>query len=76
MKNVTYYEIVIKTYHGEPVGRIRFSAGCMNNIEESALYSIPELNNILTIWRAGDSLGSFGIDYTLSPDATFQLVQE
>ena len=68
---IKYYEIVITSYHGEPIGRIRLDTG-----EESALYSIKELNNIIALMKQGVLLGSFAVDCILSDNATFQLVGE
>ena len=70
---IEYYEIVIKQYHNDIVARIRYSLG--DYVHESALYSVPEINNILALWRMGELCGSFGIGDTLSPNATFQMVQ-
>lgn len=72
--NINYYEIVISTYHGEHVGRLRYLGE--DGIVESALYSIPKLNNLLVLWRADELAGSFGIRAKLAPDARFQIVTQ
>lgn len=73
MKTVNYYEIVIKTYHNDIVARIRFTAD--NEVHETALYSLPEINNILTLWRMAELQGSFAIGYKLADNANFQFVE-
>lgn len=70
---IQYYEIVIKQYHNEPIARLRYHYG--NEIIESNLYSIPEINNILALWRMGKLQGSFGVQ-PLAENALFQIVQE
>lgn len=70
---INYYEIVVKIYHDEPVARLRYYYG--NEIIESNLFSIPEINNVLVLWRANELQGGFGI-HQLSENALFQIVQE
>lgn len=70
---IQYYEIVIKQYHNEPVARLRYYF--QNEIIESTLQSIPEVNNVLALWRMGKLIGSFGI-HPLAENALFQIVQE
>ena len=41
---------------------------------ESQLYSIPELSNVLTIWRMGKLLGTIGV-HPVAKDAAFQLME-
>lgn len=74
MDIIRYYEIVIKTYHGEPVGRLRFERN--GTPEESALYSIPELNNLILLLEQGAGLGSFAIGCQLEKGARFTLCTE
>ena len=71
---ITYYEIVMGVYHGEPVGRVRYSKG--EDVIESGIYTPKELNNILMMWRSGDLAGSFGIGGRLAYDAAFQICAE
>lgn len=68
MKIIRHFEIVLSTYHNEIVGRIRTDS------EESALYSMPEINNIIALWRMGELYGSFGIGSELASDSTFAIV--
>lgn len=70
---VKYYEIVIKQYHTDLVARIRYSLG--DELIESQLYSIPEINNILQLWRMNELCGSFGL-HQLAQNAQFQIVEE
>ena len=66
------YEIVLSTYHGEPAVRLRFSRN--GGQEESALYSVEEINNTIMMWKMGAQLGRFAIGTILADDATFQIV--
>lgn len=72
MKTVNYFEIVVISYHGEPVGKLRFTDDDL--IKESPLYCLKEVNNMITCWRMG-SLWAFGHDTILADDAIFQLVE-
>ena len=72
MKTVNYFEVVLSTYHDTVVARIRFTAD--GAVHESALYSIPEINNIITLWCMGELCGSFAIGYNLASDYSFQMV--
>lgn len=65
---VSEYTIELQTYHGEIVGRVCFTRPDGTS-EESALYSVSELNNIIGCWRIGTLLGSFAIGATLAHDA-------
>lgn len=67
---VTYYEIVISTYHGRPMGRLRFEG------EETSWFWMSELNEILEHWRQDRLLGTFAIGTRLAPDARFKLVEK
>lgn len=73
MKSVYYFEVILSTYHDSVVARIRFTAD--GAIHESALYSIPEINNIITLWRMGELCGSFAMGYDLASDYSFQMVE-
>jgi len=73
MSTVVYYEIVVKLYHDEIIGRLRYVMH--GELQESALYSLPELNNLLVLWRHNELSGTFGV-HPLSPTATFQIVTE
>lgn len=75
MQIVRDYTIELQTYHGEIVGRIQFF-NSRNECEESALYSLGELRNIIQCWKAGELLGSFAIGSKLNPYATFELKQK
>lgn len=74
MHEIDYYEIEFKNYHGQIMGRIRF-VNKENKKEESNLYSISELNQILTNWKTGKLLGSFAIGTKLSKNHNFQIFQ-
>lgn len=72
MKMVCYFEVVLSTYHDSVVARIRFTAD--GAVHESALYSIPEINNIITLWRTGELCESFAMGYNLAWYYSFQMV--
>lgn len=74
MDIIRYYEIVLSTYHNETVGRLRFERNGV--LEESSLYSIRELNNLISLFEAGELFGSFAIGAKLEKGASFQLVHE
>jgi hypothetical protein len=75
MPEVTNYEVVITTYHSIIVARIRYAPDGSDEVFESVLYSIAEINNILTLWRMDRLFGSFGIGHKLAANATFQLME-
>lgn len=72
MKTINYFEVVLSTYHDSVVARIQFTADGV--VHESALYSIPEINNIVTLWRMGEMRGSFAVGYNLASNYSFQMV--
>jgi hypothetical protein len=72
-KVIDYYEIVLGIHHKDIVGRVRYAVDSV--AYESNLYSIPELNNLLTLWRMGELCGSFGIGHKLAKDAAFQIME-
>lgn len=72
METVNYFEVVLSTYHDSVVARIRFTAG--GAVHESALYSIPAINNIITLWCMGELRGSFAVGYNLASNYSFQMV--
>lgn len=65
---VQEYTIELQTYHDEIIGRVCFTREDGTR-EESALYSVGELNNIVACWRMGELLGSFAIGAELAKDA-------
>lgn len=70
MNIIRHVEIELQIYHGEIVGRLR------TETEESALYSLGEITNMIRLWKMGELLGSFGFDSELAEDATFGLIQK
>lgn len=70
MNIIRHVEIELQIYHGEIVGRLR------TETEESSLYSLGELINIIRLWKMGELLGSFGMDSQLAEDASFGLIQK
>ena len=72
MKTISYFEVVLSAYHDDVVARIRFTAD--GAVHESALYSIPAINNIITLWRMGELCGSFAMGYNLASNYSFQMV--
>ncbi len=75
MKTVHHYWIELQTYHDEIVGRLQYrdEAGAL---QESALYSLGELSNLVELWKTDGLLGSFGIDSVLSESAVFTITQK
>ena len=69
---VNQYTIKLQTYYDSIVGRLCFTRDD-GTIEESALYSIPELNNMVDLWRMDQFLGSFAIGARLSDGAQCRL---
>ncbi|OXE36920.1 MAG: hypothetical protein CGW95_04870 [Phenylobacterium zucineum] len=70
-KEVEYFEIEISTYHGEPVGRIQFHNN--GELEQSSLYSMNEINNIIQLWRMDELMGGFAIGTKLADKYHFQI---
>lgn len=75
MQKVNHYWIECQNYHNEIVARIQYR-DFANQLQESALYSLGEIGNIVALWKAGELLGSFGIGSTLSESAVFTLTQK
>lgn len=57
---VREYAIQFQIYHNEIVGRLIFKNE-KGEQEESNLYSLSEIENIVSLWQAGCLQGSFGI---------------
>lgn len=72
MNIIREYEIVVKIYHDEPVARIRYSVN--GKTEESNLYSLGEIDNLVRLWECGELLGSFAIGTKLERGARYTLV--
>ena len=72
MNIIREYEIVVKIYHDEPVARIRYSVN--GEKEESNLYSLGEINNMVKMWEYDELLGSFGIGTKLERGARCTIV--
>jgi hypothetical protein len=65
---VKTYTVELQTYHDEIVGRLIYKRAD-GSTDESTLYSLGELNNIVALWRADALMGSFAIGATLALDA-------
>lgn len=65
---VHQYTVQVQTYHDSIVGRLIYTRAD-GSTDESALYSMAELNNIVALWRMDALMGSFAIGATLAPDA-------
>ena len=76
MKIIREYEIQLSLYHNEIVGRLAYRDAATGEGGASALYSLDELNNVLSIWRSGVLSGSFAIGTYLAQNASFRMVQE
>ena len=66
------YVMEFQTYHDEIVGRLKFKRAD-GSIEESALCSLGELENLIAVWQSGELLGSFAIGARLALNASFKL---
>lgn len=75
MQTVHHYWIELQSYHDEIVGRLQYrdEAG---SLQESALYSLGELSNLVELWKTDGLLGSFGIGSVLSESAVFTITQK
>lgn len=71
--NVNHYTVELQTYHDSIVGRLCFTRDD-GTTEESALYSVSELNNMVDLWRMDQLLGSFAIGARLSDGAQCRLI--
>ena len=69
---VNHYAIELQTYHDSIVGRLCFTRDD-GTTEESALYSVLELNSMVELWRMDQFLGSFAIGTRLSDGAQCRL---
>ena len=69
---IRHYSIELQTYHTEIVGRLQFNHPDHGH-QESGLYSIGELNNIVQLWQDNALCGSFAIGTTLARDAACTL---
>jgi hypothetical protein len=63
MKTVHSFTIKTSLYHAQMIGRI------VADGEESALYSLPELANIIKLMKMGGLMGSFFIGKVLAHNA-------
>lgn len=70
---IRHYSIQLQTYHTEIVGRLQFNHPDTGTLEQSGLYSIGELNNIVQLWQDNALCGSFAIGTTLARDAACTL---
>lgn len=67
MRTISEYNITLSTYHDEFVARLSFED------QESNLYSLVELCNIIELWKMGALCGSFAIGTILSDKASFTM---
>ena len=74
MKTVTDYTIQFSLYHSEIVARLSFKRET-GEIEESALYSLGEVQNAIDLWRDGNLSGSFAIGTQLAQNPACCMVQ-
>lgn len=64
--------VQLSNYHDSIVGRVVVYID--NKKEESNLYSLSELNNIITLWKMGELMGSFAIGTILADNASIELM--
>ena len=67
MRTISEYHITLSTYHDEFVARLSFED------QESSLYSLSEVGNIIELWKMGALCGSFAIGTILSDRASFAM---
>jgi len=72
---IRHYSIELQTYHTEIVGRLCFKHPD-HGVQESGLYSLPELNNIVAMWQDDALMGSFAIGTKLARDARLTLTSK
>ena len=72
---ITYFEIELSKYHDDICARIQYLNPKTQEIEQSALYSVNEINNIVTLWKEDELLGGFGIGTVLAKDAGMCIFQ-
>lgn len=74
MKIINKLFLQFSTYHDSIVCRIVFTNPNTNKIEESSLYSLSEINNIISVWKSGELLGSFAIGCNLADNIIIELM--
>lgn len=72
---VKFFTIELQVYSGKIVGRLQF-INANKETEQTSLYNLEELTNVIYNWRNNQLVGSFAIGTTLAKDAGFQLVQK
>lgn len=72
---IRQYTVQVQTYHDTIIGRLIFTRDD-GTIEESNLYTMQELNNIVALWRDDALMGSFAIGTKLAPDAVCLLAEK
>lgn len=70
------YVIELQIYHDEIIGRLQFTNPDTDTVEQSGLYSLPELNNIVAMWQDDALMGSFTIGTKLARDARLTLTSK
>lgn len=75
MQTVRHYWIELQTYHDEIIGRLQYHDE-EGVLQESALYSLGELSNLVELWKADALLGSFGVGSILSQSAVLTITQK
>jgi hypothetical protein len=71
---VRAYTIELMIYHDEIIGRLVYSIE--EKPESSALYSLPELQNIISLWKLDELQGSFAIGTVLASTAECTITQK
>lgn len=69
------FDIQLQIYHDQIIGRLCFKHPD-HGVQESGLYSLPELNNIVALWQDDALMGSFGIGTVLARDARLTLTSK
>ena len=69
---VNEYKIKISQYNSNIVARLSFLDE-QGREEESALYSLDELTNIIQLWKVGHIVGLFANGTVLASDAVLRI---
>jgi hypothetical protein len=68
MKIITEFTIELQIYHTEIVARLQYTDPDTKELQQSGLYSLREIENIIELWRDGYLMGGFGIGTRLAPN--------
>lgn len=76
MKTILAFTIELQIYHDEIIGRLQYIDPVTKELQESGLYSLREIENIIQLWRDGYLMGSFGVGTQLANNPTRTMKQK